>query len=488
VTGVRSWMARLGGAAALATAACAGSGGDAAGDAAGDAGDDPPIEPVDVVGETDQGLRLRIDAVAPGEVRLRFPAVCGDDGPGDGMVVRVHHHPFVVPVDGDGAFAVDESYVESGTDGDEDHVDVRIEGDFERDGTAAGTLEVTLRPWSGERDEFGTDCETGVVHWEADGPPVEGNPLVVPLAPPSEVTNAGPDLLARVGGGELVRIVAATGEVRPLGGTPPAAADAGSAGSAPPTVGTGPGGLGVAPSWMTNFAVVGDGVWAVDPATGALSRFDLAGGVPTATIQTFLDSMAAGPDALWTVSTNWPRDAYTLDRRDPVTGTVVASVPVERGQIIPGPTDVWYADPTWEGTRLQRVDPATATLSSPIDAAELPLRETTVVASADRVWWLDDDGDLRAIDLTTGRHDRVELPSAADSLAADPTGVWTYHDQEAVLRRVEGGQVVRTVDAPDGQGGGVAVSADGAVWLAGGSDGSGRVVRLDPAVTGGRPR
>jgi hypothetical protein len=483
VPGVRSWVARLGSAAALAVVvACAGSGGD--GDGAGDRGDDPPVEPVDLVGETDQGLRLRIDVVAPGEVQLRFPAFCGGDGPDDGTVVWVHHHLFVVPVDGDGRFAVDESYVQSGTDGDEDHVDVRIAGAFAPDRTAAGTLEVTLHPYSGERDEFGTDCESGVVRWEADGPPVEGDPLVVPVATPSEPTAAGADLLARVGGGELVRIVAATGEIQPLAGTPAAAPGAGSDGSAPPTVAVEPGGLGAAPSSMTDFAVVGEGVWAVDPASGVLSRFDLLGGGPTATVRGLLDDVAAGPDALWTVSTNWARDTHTLERRDPVTGTVVASVPVERGQIIRGPTDVWYADPTWDGTRLQRVDPATATLSSPIDAAELPLHETTVVASADKVWWLDSDGELTSIDLATGQVARVELPSRVDSLAADPTGVWTFHEQEAVVRRVEGERVIRTVDAPDGRGGGVAVTADGAVWLVGGSESSGWAVRLDPAVTG----
>jgi hypothetical protein len=363
---------------------------------------------------------------------------------------------------------------------------VRIEGAFARDGTAAGTLEVTLHPYSGERDEFGADCASGVVHWEADGPPVEGDPLVVPVATPSEPTPAGSDLLARVGGGELARIVAATGEVRPLAGTPPAAPGSESAGSAPPTVSAGPGGLGVAPSWMTDVAVVGDGVWAVDPGTGILSRFDLAGGGPTGTIGGFLDDMAAGPDALWTVSTNWARDAHTLERRDPVTGAVVASVPVERGQIIAGPADVWYADPTWDGTRLQRVDPATAALSSPLDAAELPLRDPSVVASAGHVWWLDSGGELQAIDLASGQVSRVELPSRVDDVAADATGVWTYHEQEAVARRVEGGRVVRTVDAPDGQGGAIAVAADGAVWLVGGGAGAPeRVVRLDPAVTGG---
>ena len=80
----------------------------------------------------------------------------------------------------------------------------------------------------------------------------------------------------------------------------------------------------------------------------------------------------------------------------------------------------------------------------------------------------------------------VDLPSPPDAVAGDATGVWTVHEQEAVARRVEGDRVVRTVDLPDGWWD-VAVTADGAVWLAGpGAAGDEpRVVRLDPAVTAG---
>ena len=64
--------------------------------------------------------------------------------------------------------------------------------------------------------------------------------------------------------------------------------------------------------------------------------------------------------------------------------------------------------------------------------------------------------------------------------------MWTVHEQEAVARRIEGGRVVRTVDLPDGSWH-VAVTTDGAVWLAGpGATGQEpRIVRLDPAVTAG---
>jgi hypothetical protein len=236
--------------------------------------------------------------------------------------------------------------------------------------------------------------------------------------------------------------------------------------------------------WLQNLAVVADGVWMVDPATGAVSRFELADGARTATIDQPLDSMAAGPDALWTVSTDPFRTSYALDRRDPATGTVLASAPVQRGAVVVGPTGVWYADATLAGGRLARVDPATLAVGEPFDV-DLPLFGEDLVATEDRVWWLDTQG-LMSIDLASGRVGQVDLPSSPDAVAGDATGVWTVHEQEAVARRIEGDQVVRTVDLPDG-GWNVAVTADSAVWLAGrGASGDEpRIVRLDPAVTAG---
>ena len=189
---VRTWGVVLGGVAVLVTASCGGSGGP-------DSGDDPEAEPAGLVGETDQGLRLRIDVVGDREVSLRFPAVCGRHDRSDGGVaVSLHRHRLETGVDDDGGFAVDETYVEDGTDGDEEHVEVRIDGDFSGDGTASGTLEVTSRWWNGQSQDFSADCETGTVAWTADRPPVEGDDLVVPIERPTSLAPAGADLVARL--------------------------------------------------------------------------------------------------------------------------------------------------------------------------------------------------------------------------------------------------------------------------------------------------
>ena len=475
---VRTWGVVLGGVAVLVAASCGGSGGP-------DSGDDPEAEPAGLVGETDQGLRLRIDVVGDREVSLRFPAVCGRHDRSDGGVaVSLHRHRLETGVDDDGGFAVDETYVEDGTDGDEEHVEVRIDGDFSGDGTASGTLEVTSRSWNGQSQDFGADCETGTVAWTANRPPVQGDDLVVPIERPTSLSPAGADLVARLPTGEVVRIDAATGEARHLDGTTPAGPVTTPADPNVPTTVVAGAAPAAAPIWLDNLAVTADGVWTVDPATGAVSRFELADGSRTATIDQPLDSMAAGPDVLWTVSTNPFRTGYALDKRDPVTGAVLVSSPVLRGAIAVGPTDVWYVDATFAGGRLARVDPTTLAVGEPFDV-DIPGYGDEAVATDDRVWWLDAHG-LMSIQLADGRVAPVDLPSPPDAVAGDATGVWTVHEQEAVARRVEGGRVVRTVDLPDGWWD-VAVTADGAVWLAGpGAAGDEpRIVRLDPAVTAG---
>lgn len=123
---VRAWGLLVGVLAASAATACVGSDGSSSG-----AGSGTDIEPATLVGTTEQAQRLRIDRVGEREVSLRFPAECHPtDNPDINRSVALHRHRLKTSVADDGEFTVDESYVENGTDGDEEHVDVRIEGDF----------------------------------------------------------------------------------------------------------------------------------------------------------------------------------------------------------------------------------------------------------------------------------------------------------------------------------------------------------------------
>jgi sugar lactone lactonase YvrE len=234
---------------------------------------------------------------------------------------------------------------------------------------------------------------------------------------------------------------------------------------------------------VTAPVVVDGGVWTADPATGAVTRFALDGGAATATIDQPIEDLAAGAGALWSVSTNIFGEDRHLDRRDPATGEVVASVPAIDGRIVAGPDEVWYADATFgEGGRLQRVDPATLAFGEPFHV-EVPLFSELVVGEG-RLWWMDVD-QLTTIDLATGTTSEVELPGMPDAVGGGAAGVWTVDGEEAVARRVEGGEAVHTVDIPDGWWL-ATVTADGTVWLAGrGPDGEHpQALRLDPTVTG----
>jgi hypothetical protein len=475
----------------VAAAACGGGGGGDGGSAGGPgrAGGDP----VPLAGETAQGMRLHIGVEGDRRIRLRMTVDCEVAGRSDAPpeeranAVSLERHPLEAEVDGDGRFTVDESYVEAGTDGDEEHVDVRVDGAFAPDGTASGTVEVLSRQWNGQGEDFGPDCETGTVDWSAGEParPEDGD-VVVALA--AELTAAdGDDLVAVTPAGDVARVTPA-GEARRLDGTTLASPTT----TAPPGGGTTPPVTAIAPDGVWAFsglAVADGGLWMTDPAAGVLSRTELADGRRTATTGVAVESVAAGEGGLWTLWNDEPAATYRLQRRDPVTGEVLASAPVTMGRPAAGPSAVWFAYRSDTG-RVDRVDPATAAPaeSHPVDA-ELPGERTDdgMVVGADRVWLLTWAG-LTALDPATGEAAPVDLPTAPSAVAAtaDGRGAWTAHPRERVIRRVAaGGRVELTVDVPEGRWRPV-VTADGAVWLTGGTgDDDQRVVRVDPAATGG---
>jgi hypothetical protein len=71
----------------------------------------------------------------------------------------------------------------------------------------------------------------------------------------------------------------------------------------------------------------------------------------------------------------------------------------------------------------------------------------------------------------------VELPSYIGGTAVDATGVWIAHPQESVLRRIEDGEVVMTVELEEPVGS-VAFDGRGQLW---GSASSG-LLRFDIAA------
>jgi hypothetical protein len=434
------------------------------------------VEPVPLVGTTGQGMRMRVDVDGGGDISLRLPADCGPpDESGDPGATSLHRHPVALDpgdIDDDGSFRIEESYIEEGTDGDEEHVEVVVEGRFAADATAAGTVEASTRWWDGQASGFGAPCVTGPVDWTAAERPAPRSDVAVPVGADTELAvPAGDDLLTVLETGEVLRVDVA-GEARRLDGSAPAPAPPEGAG--PEVVTTAGVGLG-----LRDVAVVADGAWM--PVPDGIARHELADGRITARVAGPLAGMAAGPDALWTVSTNGWDQTLTLQRRDPVTGTVVASAPVGAGSPVVGPDALWLPYGTLAGERLDRVDPVTlATVETFEIDVELPADGHA--ATGDQVWFLDWRR-LTAVDVSSGNQEEIDLPTAPSALtAAREGGVWTIHEREAVARRIVDGEVVRIVDLPEGWWQ-VTTTDDGAVWLSGGRVDVPRVVRLDPTAT-----
>jgi hypothetical protein len=417
-----------------------------------------------LVGQTEQGMRMRIEVVDDAEVELRLPVDCrpgsGEDGVG-GAPVSLHRHPLRAQVGADGSFRLDVAYVEDGTGGDAEHVDVRLEGVVEDDGGAVGTVSVQARWWDDEGDTFADDCTSGTVAWAATQS-LRDDDIVVPGPAPVLTAPAGPDLVTVSEQGALARREAATGMARPLGV------------DAPPSAVPGPG--------SPVLAVAADGVWSTDPATGVPQRTELADGSRTAAMEAPVGSLVAGPDALWSVRNDLASGSYLLERRDPVTGEPQATAAVAAGTVGAGPGGVWYAYRGPSGGRLERIDPSTA---APVESYAIdPEVPSAMVVTEDRVWMAGSDG-LTTFDTAAG-HQPVDLPSEPGSMTrtADGRGIWVAHEREAVIRRVEATGIVRTIDVPEGRWRPTATD-DGAVWLTGGGPGDERTIRLDATVTGG---
>lgn len=458
-------------------------------------------DPVALAGETEQGLRMRIEVVGDRQISVRIPVDCrmdagGADGATDASAAwspALQWHPQRATVDGDGSFVVEEDYVDADdVDGGEEHVEVRIEGAFEGGGsdggnpTATGTVQVRARWLDGQGGEFTSSCESGTVRWTAEEGLRQGNDLVVPSERAEVLEALGSDVLM-VTGGEALRVDHDTGEVRRLDGSAPAGAAGGEGqpggASVPETAVSG------GPVPWQGVAVVAGGLWMADPGAGAVTRTELADGRQTASIDaatTVVDDAAAGHGALWTVSTDPRRRTYVLAKRDPVSGAVLATVPVARGTLVAGPGEMWVMHPTPTGQRLARIDPDTlATLETFDVEVDVDQATSQVEVTEDRIWFTGPQG-LTAVDPDTREQTDIDLPSDPGTMTADGNGVWVPHARESVIRRIEGTDVVRTVDVPAGWWT-VATTADGAIWLAGTQvDGDGpAAIRLDPTTTGG---
>jgi ABC-type branched-subunit amino acid transport system substrate-binding protein/streptogramin lyase/predicted Ser/Thr protein kinase len=236
---------------------------------------------------------------------------------------------------------------------------------------------------------------------------------------------------------------------------------------------------------------VGDGaVWVlnneretvsrIDPRTKQVTKRFKTHGVPT--------DLAVGEGAVW-VGRAGGEDitnaTVSLSRMDPKTGRITRTVRLRGGEgslpvagaprIAVGAGAVWAANP--DGS-VSRIDPDTGRLEATI---ENDAGAFTIAAGDEGVWFvgLDNTGVTR-IDPRTNRVTRTIAVGADDliGIAVGAGSVWAATRTAGVVWRIDPGRppIMRTIDV--GAGVGFISFGEGAVWAANYADGV--VSRIDP--------
>jgi ABC-type branched-subunit amino acid transport system substrate-binding protein/streptogramin lyase len=236
---------------------------------------------------------------------------------------------------------------------------------------------------------------------------------------------------------------------------------------------------------------VGDGaVWVlnneretvsrIDPQTKQVTKRFKTEGLPT--------DLAVGEGALWIGRAgggDLTNATVSVSRMDPKTGRVTSTVRLrgEQGslpvagtpRIAVGAGAVWAVNP--EGS-VSRIDPDSGRLEATIDTG---VSAWTIAAGDEGVWFIGDDvTGVGRIDPRTNRVART-IPVGANDLIGIAVGagsVWAAARSEGVVWRIDPGRppIMRTIDV--GTGVGFVSFGDGAVWAASYVDGV--VSRIDP--------
>jgi hypothetical protein len=163
------------------------------------------------------------------------------------------------------------------------------------------------------------------------------------------------------------------------------------------------------------WARVGASVDRIDPSTNSIvASIPVANGF----------GLAAGPNALWA-----PNDPNSVTRIDPTTNRVVATVSLPNGDprtvaVTAGAVWVGMAGPIGTAGEFVHVDPATNTV-----AGRVPLENGALYSAAvGNVIWVVDENQIARYDVATGQ--LVELPGviantvACGSIGGDASSVW----------------------------------------------------------------
>ncbi len=422
------------------------------------ADDSRPLHLQRLAGDTEQGFRIVLEALDDEQMKVRLSAHCEPRG-GKYYIspypIPLEDHEFTAPVGRKGELSLERSYVEEGTDADEAHVTVRVEGDITADGSAKGVARARMRMYNGQAGDFDMSCDTGELSWSAE--PVPAPPVVSSLAIEGilGLETSGPDVWASTRDGDVVRIdregASEAQRVAP-----------GSRDSA-------------------HLAFVNGGLWTttrqnraflapigLSILTEAIVRTDLVTGEqtivppPGRTIvkepTKRLWSLEAHNGRLWALSSD---EHGLLERLDPRTGEQDEAVELSGrgGRLALDDHVVWVVD---EGEGMTGFDPDSLDIVASFPLGREPDSVVDVVAAPSGLW-LQGNTYVTHVDTGTGSETTIEMQVA--DLAADEGGAWVALRNEPALRRVENGQLSRVIELPD-PARSVAITPNGSVWVA----------------------
>jgi YVTN family beta-propeller protein len=214
-------------------------------------------------------------------------------------------------------------------------------------------------------------------------------------------------------------------------------------------------------------------VWVGNLGDGTVSRIDPATNTVTATIpldpspQPFgsqPSGIAAGAGAVWVASGVTGADSGKIDRIDPTTNQVVATIEVERwpSQVVALDDVVWISHSVTPF--LTRIDPATNEISATLN---LECPTMGLAADATGVWaaCVGVPVLLRIDPLTNQVAARIAIGPRSEDVALGPNGVWVTSGPENTLTLIDPDTnlAVRVYSVGRGPKG-VAVSQD-EVWV-----------------------
>ncbi len=195
------------------------------------------------------------------------------------------------------------------------------------------------------------------------------------------------------------------------------------------------------------------------------------------------DWMAEGFGSVWVSRTDPEGEGNFLDRIDPTSNKVVASIPVGRNPchgVAVGFDAVWV--PTCIDQRVVRVDPET---NEVVRSFEVPLDRSDgdrIVAAFGALWIASPDpkgGDVLArIEPDTGKVDTIPLPTPSTWVVEGFGSLWVISPDGGTVYRVDP-NARRVAGSIEGLGEPqTAVAGEGVLWVNDAADGT--VVRVDP--------